>query len=127
MRSRDLQSARAMIPASIVARRNISRLTTIHAVSSRIRTGAAKTRQGEKRTADTGAGRRSRLTSREIDVLRLLSHGYTYFEIGGKLGISVHTVTSHIKKSYRKLGAHSAAEAVTRAAELHLLGNVKDG
>ena len=60
---------------------------------------------------------RSRLTSREIDVLRLLSRGYTYNEIGGKLGISVHTVTSHIKKSYRKLGAHSAAAAVTRAAE----------
>lgn len=116
-----------MIPASIVARRNISRLTTIHAVSSRTRTGAAKTRQGEKRAVDTGTARGSRPTSREIDVLRLLSRGYTYFEIGGKLGISVHTVTSHIKKSYRKLGAHSAAEAVTRAAELHLLGNVKDG
>ena len=61
---------------------------------------------------------RSRLTSREIDVLRLLSRGYTYVEIGASLGISVHTVTSHIKKSYRKLGAHSAAAAVTRAAEL---------
>jgi DNA-binding CsgD family transcriptional regulator len=47
-------------------------------------------------------------------------------EIAGKLGISVHTVTSHIKKSYRKLGAHSAAEAVTRAAELHLLDRTKD-
>lgn len=70
---------------------------------------------------------RSRLTSREIDVLRLLSRGYTYSEIGGKLGISVHTVTSHIKKSYRKLGAHSAAAAVTSAAELGLLGRSKDG
>jgi DNA-binding CsgD family transcriptional regulator len=74
------------------------------------------------RTAPAG----SRLTSREIDVLRLLSRGYTYIEIAGKLGISVHTVTSHIKKSYRKLGAHSAAEAVTRAAELHLLDRTKD-
>jgi DNA-binding CsgD family transcriptional regulator len=64
------------------------------------------------------ANARIRLTSREIDVLRLLSRGYTYLEIGGRLGISVHTVTSHIKKSYRKLGAHSAAAAVTRAAEL---------
>jgi len=69
------------------------------------------------RTARPG----SRLTSREIDVLRLLSRGFTYMEIGKQLGISVHTVTSHIKKSYRKLGAHSAAEAVTRAAELRLL------
>ena len=67
------------------------------------------------------------LTSREIEVLRLLSRGYTYLEIGGKLGISVHTVTSHIKKSYRKLGAHSAAAAVTRAADLGLLGKSRDG
>ena len=70
---------------------------------------------------------RPTLTTREIDVLRLLSRGYTYTEIGVQLGISVHTVTSHIKKSYRKLGAHSAAEAVTRAAELGLLGKSKEG
>jgi len=75
------------------------------------------------RTARPG----SRLTSREIDVLRLLSRGFTYMEIGKQLGISVHTVTSHIKKSYRKLGAHSAAEAVTLAADLHLLDRTKDG
>jgi DNA-binding NarL/FixJ family response regulator len=61
------------------------------------------------------------LSSREADVLRLLSRGYTYAEIGGQLGISVHTVTSHIKNSYRKLAVHSAAAAVTRAAELRML------
>jgi DNA-binding CsgD family transcriptional regulator len=86
----------------------------------RIRTAIAKSRPGEKRGGATGTGARP-LTSREIDVLRLLSRGHTYYEIGKQLGISVHTVTSHIKKSYRKLGAHSAAAAVTRAAELHLL------
>jgi DNA-binding CsgD family transcriptional regulator len=74
-----------------------------------------------------GAGARPGLTTREVDVLKLLSRGYTYTEIGVKLGISVHTVTSHIKKSYRKLGVHSAAAAVTRAAELGLLGRVRDG
>ena len=63
----------------------------------------------------------STLSSREVDVLRLLSRGYTYSEIGEQLGISVHTVTSHIKNSYRKLAVHSAAAAVTRAADLHLL------
>ena len=62
----------------------------------------------------------STLSSREVDVLRLLSRGYTYSEIGSQLGISVHTVTSHIKNSYRKLAVHSAAAAVTRAADLHL-------
>lgn len=70
--------------------------------------------------------RNASVTSREIDVLWLLSRGYTYVEIGGKLGISVHTVTSHVKKGYRKLGVHSAAAAVTRAAELGLFGKPRD-
>ncbi len=64
---------------------------------------------------------------REVDVLKLLSRGHTYTEVGQKLGISLHTVTSHIKKSYRKLGVHSAAAAVTRAADLGLLGKSRFG
>ncbi len=63
------------------------------------------------------------LTSRETDVLHLLSRGYTYTEIAERLRISVHTVTSHIKNSYRKLAVHSAAAAVTRAAELHFFND----
>jgi len=66
------------------------------------------------------------LTAREIDVLSLLARGYTYSEIGEQLGISRHTVTSHIKNSYRKLTVHSGAAAVTRAAELGLLQVKKD-
>jgi len=61
------------------------------------------------------------LTSRETDVLRLLASGCTYAQIGARLGISIHTVTSHIKNSYRKLAVHTAAAAVTRAAALQLL------
>jgi DNA-binding NarL/FixJ family response regulator len=61
------------------------------------------------------------LTARETDVLHLLSRGYSYAEIGERLFISVHTVTSHIKNSYRKLAVHTAAAAVTRATELRLL------
>jgi len=91
-----------------------------------VRSRSARSRPGEKRDGEGGAAVRLNLTSREIDVLRLLSRGYTYSEIGKQLGISVHTVTSHIKKSYRKLGAHSAAAAVTRAAELHLLDRARD-
>jgi len=61
------------------------------------------------------------LTSRETDVLRLLASGCSYAQIGARLGISIHTVTSHIKNSYRKLAVHTAAAAVTRAAALQLL------
>ena len=62
------------------------------------------------------------LTSRETDVLRLLSVGATYKHISRELGISLHTVGTHIKNSYRKLQVHSAAAAVMRAVQLGLLG-----
>jgi two-component system, NarL family, response regulator YdfI len=61
------------------------------------------------------------LTTREGDVLQLLAHGCTYEQIALRLGISVHTVTSHIKNCYRKLEVHSAAAAVMRGVELRLL------
>jgi DNA-binding NarL/FixJ family response regulator len=61
------------------------------------------------------------LTARETDVLRLISRGYSYAEVGQKLGVSVHTVGSHVKNTYRKLAVHSAAAAVMRATQLRLL------
>ena len=56
------------------------------------------------------------ITGREAEVLRLLSRGYTYGEVAEQLGISRHTVCSHIKNSYRKLAVHSAAHAVAKLA-----------
>jgi DNA-binding CsgD family transcriptional regulator len=61
------------------------------------------------------------LTSREADVLRLLARGCTYAQVAERLGISRHTVTSHIKNAYRKLDVHTAAGAVFRAVNLGLL------
>ena len=62
-----------------------------------------------------------RLTEREADVVRLLARGCTYAQAGARLGISPHTVASHIKKAYRKLGVNSAGAAVMRAVQLRLL------
>ena len=62
------------------------------------------------------------LTSRETEVVRLLSRGCSYRQIGSSLGISAHTVTSHIKNAYRKLDVHTAAAAVMRAVQLRILG-----
>ena len=61
------------------------------------------------------------LTHRECDVLLLLAHGCSYAQIALRLGISVHTVGTHVKNCYRKLGARCAAQAVTRAHELDLM------
>ena len=61
------------------------------------------------------------LTSREVQVLWWLAQGCTYSRIGQRMGVSLHTVTTHIKNIYRKLGVHCAAAAVRRAIELRLL------
>ena len=61
------------------------------------------------------------LTARERDVLVLLAHGHTYAEIATRLGISTHTVGTHVKHCYRKLGARSAVHALTRALQLKLI------
>lgn len=88
-------------------------------VLNQMRAGSEATPAGERRGVGENAS--PALTVRETDVLRLLSRGYTYAEVGDRLGISLHTVTSHIKNSYRKLAVRTGAAAVTRAAELGLL------
>jgi DNA-binding CsgD family transcriptional regulator len=60
------------------------------------------------------------LTTRETDVLRLLSSGCSYKKIGCQLDISLHTVATHVKNAYRKLDVHSAPAAVMRAVQLGL-------
>lgn len=64
------------------------------------------------------------LTPRESDVLRLLARGCTYVQTADRLGVSQHTVQSHIKNAYRKLGVRCAAAAVMRAIELRLFGEI---
>ena len=65
-----------------------------------------------------------RLTPREADVLRLVARGCTYVQVADRLGVSLHTVGSHIKNAYRKLGVRSGAAAVMRAVELRLFGEL---
>jgi DNA-binding CsgD family transcriptional regulator len=62
------------------------------------------------------------ITARETQVLQLLALGCRYGQIAERLGVSLHTVTSHIKNLYRKLGVRSAAAAVMRGVELKVLG-----
>jgi DNA-binding NarL/FixJ family response regulator len=53
------------------------------------------------------------LTSREIDVLRLIASGNANKEIAGQLSIAEETVKSHVTKILAKLGANDRTHAVT--------------
>lgn len=52
------------------------------------------------------------LSDREVEVLRLLSDGLSYKMAAAQLGLSFHTVNSHIKKIYEKLHVQSLGEAI---------------
>lgn len=54
------------------------------------------------------------LSGRETKILSLLCKGYRAKEVADKLGISVHTVTTHVRNIYEKLQVRSRAEAVAR-------------
>jgi len=61
------------------------------------------------------------LTAREQEIIRLVAKGFTYGEIANLLNLSVHTVTSHIKNTYKKLSVGSRGEAVYEAMQLGLI------
>lgn len=54
------------------------------------------------------------LSTREEEVLILLTKGYANKEIAHQLSISVETVSSHLKHIYEKMHVRSRAEAVAR-------------
>ena len=57
------------------------------------------------------------LSSREIEVLRLLAHGMSNREIGADLVISEHTVARHLQNIFAKIGVGSRAAAAAYAFE----------
>ena len=61
------------------------------------------------------------LSARETEVLSLLAKGFSFCEIARMLEISPHTVTTYVKKIYRKLAVHSRAEAVYEASQMGLV------
>lgn len=62
-----------------------------------------------------------RLTPREKQILQSLTEGNSYKLIALNEGITMGTVTTHIKNIYEKLGVHSQAEAVSKALKEGLL------
>lgn len=62
------------------------------------------------------------LSSREVDVLTLVSEGLTNADIGRRLHISEATVKTHLLRAFNKLGVSDRTAAVTTAMSLGLLG-----
>ncbi|HEX4879462.1 MAG TPA: response regulator transcription factor [Limnobacter sp.] len=61
------------------------------------------------------------ITDRELMVIQQVAKGFTAQEIANQMGISTHTVATHVKRIYKKLHVHSRSEAVYEASLLGLL------
>jgi LuxR family maltose regulon positive regulatory protein len=61
------------------------------------------------------------LSTRELEVLRLLNDGASNGAIAEKLVIAVGTVKRHTLKIYQKLGVSSRTQAIAKARELNIL------
>jgi ATP/maltotriose-dependent transcriptional regulator MalT len=61
------------------------------------------------------------LSEREMDVLQLLADGLPRHVIAEKLFVSPHTVKSHLRNIYGKLGSRNQLQAVNKARSLGLL------
>lgn len=61
------------------------------------------------------------LSDRELEILQLISEGFTNPEIAARLYLSLNTVKVHTRNIYGKLDIHNRAQAITRAQALGLL------
>ena len=67
---------------------------------------------------DRGSGPANQLTPREIDVLRLITRGYTNKEIANDLSVTVATVKTHVEHIMQKLQVSDRTQAAVHAVTL---------
>ncbi|MFP3960967.1 LuxR C-terminal-related transcriptional regulator [Actinomadura fulvescens] len=67
------------------------------------------------------------LTDRDLQVLALMSAGYSVKEMARLMGVSTSTIENHKRRMFAKLSAHSQAHVVARAARMGLLWSAPRG
>jgi ATP/maltotriose-dependent transcriptional regulator MalT len=61
------------------------------------------------------------LSQREMEVLELMSQGFTNQQIADKLFLSIHTIKTHGSNLFVKLDVRNRTQALIRAKELEIL------
>ncbi len=82
--------------------------------------GQPEMTQSTPRVPAEAAGIPTRLTAREVEVLRLVAEGLSDAQVAERLVLSPRTVHKHLTSIYAKLGVHSRSAATRYAIEHHL-------
>ena len=97
-----------------------SAIKDVSAGGSPMSPGIAKKVLESFRKKDSKESDVAELSQREMDILLMLTKGYTYKRISAECGISVDTTRTHIKNIYTKLHVNCSTEAVAKAMRLKL-------
>ena len=61
------------------------------------------------------------LSPHEMRILKLLADGHNYKTAAAKLGLSVNTISFHMRRIYEKLHVHTKSEAVAKALRARIV------
>ncbi len=89
------------------------------AITERVLKGLVSGNQQSETTSD--GTRIEKLTSRETEVLRMMSGGYSNKEIANAMSLSEGTVKNHVSNVLAKLGVRDRTRAVLKAVEVGIL------
>jgi len=64
---------------------------------------------------------KSTLTSREIEILRLIDQGLTQTEMADELYISIYTVKNHVSSILKKMEVNSSKESLEKAKQMGII------
>lgn len=73
------------------------------------------------RSENTSEFEQAGLTTREVEVLRLIAHGMSDTQAAERLVVSQRTIHSHLRSIYRKLGVESRTAATRWAVDHHVV------
>jgi DNA-binding NarL/FixJ family response regulator len=105
------KGAEAAIPIGVTAEDLIEAVQA--AMSGSVEDGSAVT----EATDASGPGSEAGLSSREADILRLVTLGKTNQEIAASLFLSINSVKTYIRSAYRKIEATNRVQAVAWAVQ----------
>ena len=120
------RGARAVLPRDAEGQEILAAIDAVHAGLAVVPAGVADAltqRTGRSAARLTGAAATdiTPLSPREREILALLAEGMGNKIVAARLGISEHTVKTHVASIFQKLGADTRAEAVAIGARTGLI------
>lgn len=95
-------------------------------VSTKFGAAALRAALSEARQNRSAQRRSTGLSSRELEILALVSAGCSATDVADVLNLSPHTVTNYKRRIFAKLGVHSRTQAAAEAGRLGLRGEEVD-